>query len=170
MEDQADDQGSETKFVISKDIDILTRWLQIRTENGYDMPRDISHFKITCLKSALLHRMLEGKEPFPIPPPRAFSYPWYDLIENGIAHPYEVWAADDEISFVLTDYPALVIDQSPWKILEKLEEDSWIITYQYGPDEDRKFAEDKWHVYCVGSNIQKTGHSSDKLWEIKKIS
>jgi hypothetical protein len=158
---------------LSKDIDLLIRFLEIRTENGYDFPRDLNQFKIQCRKSSLLHRMLEGKEPLSIPPPKSFSYPWYDLIELGIGHPFEVWEANDSISSALANFPAVVIDQSAWKVLEKTGEDSWIVTYPYGPDNDRKFAEGKWHVYCVGNRIpydpNPKKESTNKLWEIKRV-
>lgn len=35
--------------------------------------------------SALLQRLLAGHEPFPTPPPTAYSYPWYSLVEKGWA-------------------------------------------------------------------------------------
>lgn len=37
-------------------------------------------------KSALFNRLLEGKEPLPYPPPTAFSYPWYGIVETPGAH------------------------------------------------------------------------------------
>jgi hypothetical protein len=156
---------------LSKEIDLLMRFWEIRTENGYDFPRDLNQFKIACRKSALLQRMLEGKEPLPIPPPKAHSYPWYDLIETGIGNPYEVWEANDAISTALAEFPAIVIDQSIWKVLEKLDEDSWLVTYPYGPENDRKFAPGKWHVYAVGSRVpqREKDVSSNKLWEIKRV-
>lgn len=156
---------------LSKDIDILLKFWEIRTENGYEFPNDLNQFKISCRKSALLHRMLEGKEPLPIPPPTAHSYPWYDLIENEIGHPYEVWEGDDFIAKAFGDDLVVVIDQTVWKLLEKLGEDSWIVTYSYGRDEKRKLAESKWHVYTIGSRIPQRPEapSSNKLWEIKRV-
>lgn len=32
-------------------------------------------------KSALFRRLLSGKEPFPVPPPTSYSYPWYSLLD-----------------------------------------------------------------------------------------
>lgn len=32
-------------------------------------------------KSALFRRLLAGREPFPVPPPTSYSYPWYDLLD-----------------------------------------------------------------------------------------
>lgn len=33
-------------------------------------------------KSALFRRLLAGREPFPVPPPTSYSYPWYDLLDS----------------------------------------------------------------------------------------
>jgi hypothetical protein len=158
-------------LVDSKDINILFRWLRIRSENGFDMPSSCQHFEITCHKSALLNRMLEGKEPLEIPPPKSMSYPWYDLIENGISYPTEVWEATESWADQLADYPIIVIDQSLWKMLAKLDEENWLVTYSYGPEGDRKFAEGIWQVYTVGSSIPRDpeNRSFNKLWEIKKV-
>ncbi len=123
-----------------------------------------------------MHRLLDGKAALSFPPPKSMSYPWYSLIEDGYGHPYEVWKVDDKISSSITDYPAIVIDQSPWKILEELKEDEWIVTYPYGKValnhfKEENFADGKWHVYPIGSRVpQRHGDfSSNKLWEIKKI-
>lgn len=40
------------------------------------------------VSSALFARLLRGKAPLPLPPPTAYSYPWYDVIEE--AGPFEV--------------------------------------------------------------------------------
>lgn len=50
-------------------------------------PADVDH-------SSLLLRLLAGKEPFENPPPRAYSYPWYRLLEDegedGL-HEFEIY-------------------------------------------------------------------------------
>jgi hypothetical protein len=158
-------------FDLSEDINLLIRFWEIRTENGIEFPNDLDQFKIACRKSALLRRMLDGKEPLPIPPPVAHSYPWYSLIEEGIGHPYEVWEGADWLAEMYKDYKTIVIDQTVWKIIEKLDEDSWIVTYSYGKEDKRKFADSKWHVYTIGSRIPRNPNdvSSNKLWEIKLV-
>ena len=37
-------------------------------------------------KSALFWRLLNGKDPLPMPPPTRYSYPWYGIIEDPGAH------------------------------------------------------------------------------------
>lgn len=159
---------------IPGDVDKLFRTLEIREENGIEFPRDLSHLRITIHKSALFHRLLQGKEPLPIPPPRSHSYPWYELIENGVGYPFEVWKPKSwDASF--TPYPSIVIDQSPWKMLEELGEQEWLVTYPYGKHDDKgmpSFAEGKWHVQTIGCRLPRKvweKSSSSILWEIRKI-
>jgi hypothetical protein len=61
-------------------LQAVAEWLEVLAESNYGMPTssDVDH-------SALLHRLLEGKDPLPDPPPRSMSYPWYELIEKGEA-------------------------------------------------------------------------------------
>jgi hypothetical protein len=62
----------------------VLRWQRLRETHLPDhLPRvptdaDADH-------SALLERLLSGSEPFANPPPTAYSYPWYSLIEDGWA-------------------------------------------------------------------------------------
>jgi len=154
----------------SRDIDILFKVLEIRLLNGYDIPTDFNQLKITFRKSALFRRMMEGKEPLPLPPPRSYSYPWYSLIEDGYGYPGEVWKPTSWDK-CFTDYPSIVIDQTPWKLLEELGEDDWIVTYQYGRNDKTKFADTKWHVYCIGCVYPPISQndSYNYLWKIERV-
>lgn len=71
--------------------------------------------------SALLERLLSGREALPQPPPRRYSYPWYDLIDMGEGQAWEVG------EYVL--FPdKLVIDQgSQWTILERRSDRSYLV-------------------------------------------
>jgi len=154
---------------MSKDIDNLLRWLQIREENGIAFPSGLSQFNADIGHSALLNRLMEGKEPLPIAPPRAYSYPWYHLIEDGYGYPYEVWEAPKEFS---TEYNALIIEQCLcWKVLEKISDNEWIVTYSYQNRKETKWHPDRWHVYQIGSRIPQhpDQRSSNKLWKIEKL-
>ena len=152
---------------LSKDIELLFKWLRIREENGYTFPNDFNYFTITVRKSALLHRLLEGKEPLPIPPPRTYSYPWYSLIENGYGYPYEVWKANDNFM----NFPAVGIDQTIWKLIKELGKDDYIVSYFYGLNATEKLSETKWHVYCIGCRVpfNTDGGSSNYLWKIERV-
>jgi hypothetical protein len=78
--------------------------------------------------SSLLLRLLLGKPALPYPPPRAFSYPNYDLVETGRYVAFEVgelgehWGKDK-----------LGIDQSTqWQILERPAPKTWVVCYRDG--------------------------------------
>jgi hypothetical protein len=62
-------------------------------------------------KSALFQRLLDGKSPLAHPPPTNYSYPWYQLIEDGFS---------DNVSIDGFDYvggrPGVIINQAPWVI------------------------------------------------------
>ena len=61
----------------------ITDWLQIREQFTQAPPiwnlADVQH-------SSLLNRILSGKTVFNKPPPKAYSYPWYELEEQGWAY------------------------------------------------------------------------------------
>jgi len=107
-------------------LDAFMRWLEIREANGI-MLSNAQQLKIDADHSSLLQRLKEDKEVFPEAPPRAYSYPWYDLIQEGRALPFEVHHGPDLIS----GPDSLLIDQcGEWRILERLGEDSFIATYR----------------------------------------
>lgn len=135
----------------------LIEWLKIREAGGLDFPSSPDHFQLTMMKSSLLNRLLQGKEPLPIPPPKKYSYPWYSLIETGEGQATDVWEADSWVRD-FHDYPTLYICQFPWKVIQKISEEDWIVTYSYLFNKTEKFSEDSWHVYKV-----------DDYWIIKKL-
>ena len=138
-------------------FDNLIRWLEIREKSGMDFPASPDQFRITMMKSSLLQRMLSGKDPLPIPPPKSYSRPWYDLIEKGEGASLDVWVPNSWIT-KLYNYPTLYINQFAWKVLQELGPESWLITYAYTSYDQEKFSEDTWHI-----------HKNDNSWIIKKI-
>jgi len=58
---------------ISDIIDLIAKWADVA--GGVVSVADIQH-------SALLYRLLSGKPLLPDPPPKAYSYPWYELAEG----------------------------------------------------------------------------------------
>lgn len=101
------------------------QWLDMREEYGFTRASgvDADH-------SPLLRRLLEGIEPLPEPPPRAHSYPWYNLVEKGYDWAHNVWLppGDSEYNEVL-GHPAIVIDQERWAIIRTVDETTWIVAY-----------------------------------------
>lgn len=65
-------------------IEKLALWETTRRKAGYFDTHNISPLPLVEMrKSRLLLRILQGKEPLPVPPPTFYSGPWYELIEDG---------------------------------------------------------------------------------------
>jgi hypothetical protein len=65
-------------------LDCVAKWLDIKNKYRGDVTTgpDVQH-------SALLRRLLEGKEPLPEPPPLMNSYPDYNAVEGTAPlHPW----------------------------------------------------------------------------------
>ena len=71
--------------------------------------------------SSLFERLLRGETPAAEAPPRAYGYPWMNLIRNGVEENCEVHI-DEEREFVL-------VDQSAWKLIEKISDSKYIIQW-----------------------------------------
>ena len=99
----------------------ISRWLTIADRAGREMPADPGQFCINMQKSALLRRLLDGTEPFPLPPPKAYSYPWYSLLEKGEVSGYLDHSkyGDDRLN----------ISQSLWYIIEQLGYNHYLVQY-----------------------------------------
>lgn len=153
---------------LPKEVEALFKVLEIREINGYGFPSDLNQLIVAIRKSALFHRLMEGKEALPVPPPRSYSYPWYSLIEDGYGFPYEVWKDENN----MFGFPAVGIDQSIWKLEEELGENDYIVRYFISRANDERFeSETKWHVYRIGSRIPQSTQlgSSNFLWKIERV-
>lgn len=66
-------------------------------------------------KSRLFARLLQGKPPLSVPPPTSFSYPWYELIEDGFSENVSL----DGFTGSFGDPPhrGIRLNQAVWKIL-----------------------------------------------------
>ena len=158
---------------LHQSIHLLFKMLEIREKNGIEYPKDLNQLKITAIKSALLQRLLEGKEPFEDPPPLSMSYPWYSLIEDGYGSPWEAWEADVAFFGAQT----IVIDQCPWKLIEQLGDRDWVVTYPINRGDfnnpETKFSDTRWRVRAVGCRWPQPASKSDSsnfYWYIEKIS
>ena len=58
-------------------VECLLRWLEIRQQEGKPFPISLFNLKADIDHSALLQRLLAGKEPLPHPPLLKHSYPDY---------------------------------------------------------------------------------------------
>lgn len=108
----------------------VSEWVRLRDRPDYSAaltPAEVQH-------SALLQRLLMGKPALAEPPPRSYSYPWYDLIENGHST-CECWEmTDEQLSTMGRTEPTLVVNQSPWTILRK-DGDAFVVTHPRAPGE-----------------------------------
>jgi len=83
----------------------IMKWLTVKETLGKKT------YAADAIHSSLLTRLLEGKSLLPIPPPKRFSYPDYDLAEGKTVSIMEIWEDKEGV---------VVIDQEPaWKWVNK---------------------------------------------------
>lgn len=154
----------------SKDIDTFFLWLKIREDSGMPFPNNYSLLKIYATKSALLKRLLSGKKLLDVPPPTRNHIPWYELIEDEIAYPLEVFFPDGWMASLI-EYDAVSIEQLYWKIIEKVDDFEWIIVYPYNDYGNKVFSESKWKLSWVGSRFPQSSFyaASNKLYKLELI-
>ena len=103
----------------------VSRWLRIRAETGYAAQHPANSAEAD--HSALLGRLLEGKEPLAFAPPTAYAYPWYDLFDR----PFLEWTMDEP--WVNPHDPSeIVIAQGRWHVEETLS-DGWRVSHERLP-------------------------------------
>ena len=94
--------------------------------------------------SSLLSRILNGKEPLPTPPPRAYAYPWYSLIEDGKAEISDVHFHKD------AGYQGeVIICQSGWKVAEKRSDAEYLLQYQYTTKDGLRWSDELWKLSAI---------------------
>lgn len=97
-------------------IDFVIRqvslWVRTCEDNGRGIcTPDVSH-------SSLLHRLLSGRPLLEKPPPRAFSYPCYEMVEQEEVKIHDFWEMNRDYIFeggqrISVTPPVVCIDQSP---------------------------------------------------------
>lgn len=143
-------------MILSKDLKTLMFWLKVREVQTGRFPSCTDDLLLQMHKSALLQRMMEGKQPLPEPPPLSFSYPWYSLLEEGVGYPQEVFKTEGFETDLFGE--VIIINQFSWNLMEEVAPDNWVVNYNFGAD--REFvSRDKWHVY----------RQEDSSWIIKKL-
>jgi len=107
---------------------VFLRWLECQEKGGKERPGTFNRFLVNASHSALLRRLIDGKEPFEHPPPLNRSYPWYELMETGKAT-----ASDVREYGNATSPPVKIgINSGMWLILDKRSDDEYIVTYREG--------------------------------------
>lgn len=140
-------------------LQCIIDWLRVREKEGKFFPTSVIEFEQEIDNSALLRRLIEGKHPFPEPPPLSYGNPWYRLMEDGCAESRDVWVGDDKTKETF-GFDVLIIDQFPWRILEKASPDSFVITYGT--------SKDKWKAY-VKTMLADTSSPTFANWKIEFI-
>ena len=122
----------------------IRTWEQITSREGYDYTMN----GVTFEKSSLLHRLLDGKDPLPDPPPTQFSYPWYDVIEGT-----GPWLKN-EGSFWPQTPDVAIINQSPWHIVEgKHGDDTLIVSPTFRRKNERIVRPERYRLTRVAAGF-----------------
>jgi hypothetical protein len=132
-------------------------WVQTAREEGYEPIKMWGNFENEVDHSALLNRLLLGNDPLEQAPPKAFSYPWYELHETEYAENCEVWVPQGE--YWKSD--DIVINQSHWKIVEKISDEEYIVRWKDGYPNYRAWRSRP----APGQNATAFGWSLEKLDE-----
>jgi hypothetical protein len=90
------------------------RWLKIREENGIKLT-NVKNLLADSHHSSLLRRLLAGKEPLEVVPPKKYAYPWYELMETGSAEETDIQ--------VMSHQKLVAICQFAWAIISTIEVD-----------------------------------------------
>lgn len=122
--------AGQTDPNVARIIRAAVTWVDLARANGYGgegwVPTDADIWH-----SALLCRLLAGNDPLPQAPPRAYSYPWYELVEKGCAYfipeRFSEW-------FESGSYPGhLILCQNPeWEIVRHLDP-GFVLTHPGAP-------------------------------------
>lgn len=101
-------------------------WLQILRKERREV--HLSHISVDLDHSALFRRLLKGERVYSSPPPLAYSYPWYDLLEESGPQACEFWIGG-EGDYLEPNTP--VINQSAkWRIEEKRSDTEYIVAFK----------------------------------------
>lgn len=106
-------------------VDSVVRWLRIREQSGHPAPTSYSELVEAIGHSALLRRLLAGKAPLRVPPPRSFGQPWYSLVESGGAQGCELRTLKDRPGAALR----VTVNEWAWEVLEQPCEGRMVIRY-----------------------------------------
>jgi hypothetical protein len=104
---------------------VVLQWIRTAKAAGYTFQgEDGLPSEADVWHSALLERLLRGEPPLPTPPPLFFSYPWYELVENGEA------VLDARcVSTTWVEYGLILIGQAVWKIHKTLDNYDYVVEY-----------------------------------------
>lgn len=131
-------------------VQCIVDWLKIREQEGMPFPPDRETFERELDNSALLRRLMEGKQPLPSRPPLSFGHPWYKLAEDGSDVAMEVKEA-------APGQPAILINRHIWHLIDRISDAEFVVSYGSSPDLFR----------CYSSGEDATGTS---VWHLSRLS
>jgi len=107
------------RLLTPKDIEFAKNvilWIKTANEAGYDLygKRPWYPNSIDIEKSRLFWRIRTGKKPLDYPPPRAYSCPWYEVVEDLEPHygqEFFKWEDGKESKVVLNQCVYDLIDE-----------------------------------------------------------
>jgi len=105
-------------------VDVLLEWIRVRERSGHPLPLGYGQLAEEVERSALLLRMLGGKEPLPAAPPRSFGQPWYALVEEGGAVDCELVPLQDRLGAT----PKVAINHTAWEVVGTVAE-GYVVRY-----------------------------------------
>jgi len=108
-------------------MDCIVRWLTIRELGGQPMPATYRQLIDDVRHSALLQRLLSGREPHRAPPPRSYGQPWYGLLEEGHATGCELTPLKDRMGAS----PRVAINECAWLVEGRLSNGGYLV--RHGP-------------------------------------
>ena len=106
-------------------VDSMVRWLRIRERSGLPAPTSYAELVDAIGHSALLRRLLSGKTPLRVPPPRSYGQPWYGLVENGGADGCELRTLKDRPGAT----PRVTVNEWAWNLVEERPDGRLVIRY-----------------------------------------
>lgn len=130
---------------------IFQRWLKIRAYflEGQDALVKAEQLGPDMDHSTLLRRLMEGKQPLPLPPPKSYSYPWYTLVEKGEAVILERFV--NRVPAMGEMPEGVVIEQGWWVLRETYADGTLVIATADGFNVAYlKLEPDGWHLTLRG--------------------
>ena len=106
-------------------LETVIRWVMVREHGGLPMPSSYGQLIEDIRHSALLRRMLSGREPLEVPPPRSYGQPWYSLVDEGEASGCELKPLMDRAGAT----PHVSINESAWRIVDRGADGAYIVQY-----------------------------------------
>jgi hypothetical protein len=106
-------------------VDSVVRWLRIRERSGLPAPTSYAELVDAIGHSALLPRLLSGKTPLRVPPPRSYGQPWYSLVETGTATGCELHTLKDRPGAT----PRVTVNEWAWDVVEETDDGRLVIRY-----------------------------------------